>query len=140
VVGDRLGGGDAAAPTGDDQPHLALDGAGPLQQRVDLPFQRAAVELELDRGAGAPEPLEMIGEGKGLAAIEADYLEGAVAAVEPIVLQSHRGLGGRGDLPVDAGQLFEALGHAGEATWSGCRGASRVWCGSGNGVPRPASI
>ena len=52
--------------------------------------------------------------------VDADHLEGAVAAVEPVVLERHHRLGGRGDRPVDARQLSEVARHRrGEAIWPG---------------------
>ena len=58
-----------------------------VEQRVDLALQRGAVELELDRGGGAAEPVEVVDQRERLAVVEADHLEGAVAAVEAVVLQ-----------------------------------------------------
>ena len=50
---------------------------------------------------------------EGAAGVEADHLEGAVAAVEAVVLEADRRLGGRRDLAVDAGQLGEVRRHRG---------------------------
>ena len=110
---DRLGGGDTAAAAGDDQPHLPFDRSGLRQQRRDLGLQRAAVEAELDRRSGAVQPIEVVDEGEGLALVEADHLEGAVAAVEAVVLEGDRRRRRRRNRPVDARQLFEGPGHGG---------------------------
>ena len=59
-------------------------------------LQRGAVELELDRRRRALEPVEVVDERERLALVEADHLEGAVAAVEAIVLESDRRLGRSG--------------------------------------------
>ena len=112
VLGDRLGGGDAAPAAGDDQPQLRFHLAGLRQQRPDLGFERRAVERQLDRLGRALQPLVMLGEGEGAAGVEPDHLEDAVAAVEPVVLERQRGLGGRGDRAVDASQLGEFRIHA----------------------------
>ena len=113
---DRLGGGDPAAAAGDDQPQLPFDRRRPRRAGPDLALQGAAVEAQLDRGGGALQPVEVVDQRERLAPVEADHLEGAVAAVEAVVLEADRRLGRRRDLAVDAGQLFEALAHAAEAT------------------------
>ncbi len=87
---DRLGHREAAAAAGDDQPQLPVGVAELGQQRLDLALQRGAVELELDRGGGALEPVEVVDERERLSVVEPDHLEGAVAAVEPVVLAAAR--------------------------------------------------
>ena len=137
--GDRLGGGDPAAAAGNDQPQLAFDRPGLGEQRLDLRFQRAAVELELDRGGGAAEAVEVVDQSERLAVVEPDHLEGAVAPVETVVLHGDGRLGGRGDRPVDAGQLFEALAHSGRGYLVAIRGGceSRSDSGSCAGTSAP---
>jgi hypothetical protein len=49
MLGDRLGGDDAAATAGDDQPQLAFDRASRDEQGVDLGFERLELERQLDR-------------------------------------------------------------------------------------------
>ena len=95
VVGDRLGGGDAAAAAGDDQRASGLRRPGLGEQRLDLGAQRHAVELEAQGGGGAFEPGDVVGQREGAARVEADHLEGAVAAVEAVVLEADRRLRGR---------------------------------------------
>src|SRR4051794_38641033 len=115
---DRLSGSDPVAAAGDDQPHLPFDRAGLGEQALDLALECAAVEAELDRPGGALQPVEVVDQCEGLTLVEPDHLEGTVAAVEAVVLEADRRVRGRGDLPVDAGQLFDDCGHAGEALWS----------------------
>ena len=62
---DRLGHRQSPAAAGDDQPQLAVGGAELGEQRLDLGFQRGPVELELDRGGGAPEPVDVVAEREG---------------------------------------------------------------------------
>ena len=62
---ERLGRGDAAAAAGDDQPQLPVGVAELGEQGLDLALQRGAVELELDRGGGALQPVEVIAEREG---------------------------------------------------------------------------
>jgi hypothetical protein len=131
VRGDWLGGGDAAAAAGDDQPQLSFERTGLRKQGVDLAFEGAAVELELDRAGGADEPVEVVDQGKGLSLIETDDLKGTIPAVEAVVLEPDRRLGRRRDRPVDAGQLFEPRSHSGRGYLSALLVVTRVCCGSG---------
>ena len=84
---------------------LSFPAAELLQQRLDLALQHLAIERQLDRSGGALQSIEVIRERERSPPIEADHLEGAVAAVEAIVSQRHHCLGDRRDLAVDACQL-----------------------------------
>ena len=60
MVGDLLGGGDPPAAAGDDQPQLAVERSGLLEQRRDLGTQRGPVELEPQAGGRAFQPGDVV--------------------------------------------------------------------------------
>jgi hypothetical protein len=100
-VGKRLDRGDSPPAPGDDQPQLRIAVTVRLEQRLDLGLERCPLGIELDRGRRALQPVQVLGESQRPAAVEADDLEHAVAAVQAVVLQRDRRRRGRSDRSVD---------------------------------------
>ena len=115
---------DPPAAAGDDEPQLGVALPVRLEQRLDLGLELGPLRGQLDRGGGALDPLQVLGEGERAALVQADHLEHAVAAVEAVVLERDRCLGGRRDPAVDGCELGH--GHRVEAIQPGPSHGSRA--------------
>ena len=124
--GQLLGDQDPAAAAGDDDPQqpIRVGAVEALEQAAISVAERLEIEVEVDRRRGDAEPLEVLVEPEGMAAVELDRLEGAVAAEQPVVEDRDRRLARGEDLPVDADR--DRLGHVPQATGgTGGSGAGR---------------
>jgi len=97
-----------AAP-GDDEAQLCVGVAVGAEQRVDLRLEQVALGVQRDRRGRALQAIEVGSERVRAPAVEADHLEHAVAAVEAVVLDRDRRLGGWRDHAVDGCELVH--GH-----------------------------
>ena len=98
----RLDDRDPAAATREHDPQDPLGRAGLLEQRVDLGAQRVEVDSQAQAGAGAREPGEVVLERERAPGVQAQHLEGAVAAQQSFVRDRDPRLAGGPDGAVDA--------------------------------------
>ncbi len=89
-----LGQDEALPAPGEHDPHVEALGRHGRDEHADVPLDLPTIAGEADGRAGALEPVEMLRQGEGAAGVDADELEGAIAAQQALV-------GGRDGRPAD---------------------------------------
>ena len=100
---DVLGEGQPAPAAGGHQPELGVVIAELGQQRGDLSFEGRPVDRQVERSRGTVQPVEVLAQREGPAAVHADHLEDAVTPQKAVISSRNRGGVPIGNSSIDAG-------------------------------------
>jgi hypothetical protein len=100
---------DSPAGPGLDKPQQAVRVLEAQEQTVDVVFECASLQGQLDRLGGSGHPVEVKIESKRASPVEAKHLEHPIAAEETVIGEGQEGFARAENLPVNT--ELEWLGH-----------------------------